>query len=734
MKVSACLKLPTKLSASVWLVLAGSVAGTTLDDCRALAYTDRDAAMGCYQALLLDPSTLAQAEALWGLGNTSAANRAFRVAAAEAPSDADIRVRWAHLYRQVHQAADAEALFNEALGLDPAHAGAKLGLAEIALGRFEDRARGLISEVLIQDPGHAGAKLLLARQALEVGDAQTALDSLRGLVDSSDLGVQLRAMALLAAVDHVHGNRQSSWPERALVRSPGYGALFETVAHFYIITRRYEQAVVLLERAVTLDRELWSAHATLGINLLRLNRFDEARRHLTRAHDGDPYDAQVVNTLRLLDSLDHYDLFSDEELVLRTHFDETGALAPYVRMLVRDGMRVIGERYGYTSDDPVVIELYPHHDDFAVRTSGLPGIGILGATFGDVVVMDSPSARGIDEGFDWASALWHELAHVVTLGATDNLVSRWYSEGISVLEEWQTGPSARRSVPLSFITAYREDRLLPVAALDEGFIRPKYPGQIGVSYLQAGHLCEYIAGAYGDAGLTAILAAYHDGADTLGAIRRALEVEPDTLDADFAAFLEERFAGIDPAQFEAAIAEAARLRAAGDWSAAAAAAQTAISMYPGYIGPNGPYPLLARAEAELGHLDDAIAALMAYWRAGGRQPATLETLAGWLDAGGRAEDALGVRRSLALIAPLSATNRALLGHLLMSAGHYEEALAEYRAHLSLKPHDQADAHYRLARAYQGLGRTIDARQHVLYALEIAPRFGAALSLLLEINP
>ena len=62
-----------------------------------------------------------------------------------------------------------------------------------------------------------------------------------------------------------------------------------------------------------------------------------------------------------------------------------------------------------------------------------------------------------------------------------------------------------------------------------------------------------------------------------------------------------------------------------------------------------------------------------------------------------------------------------------------EALDEYLAAQSLDPHDTADAHYRIARAYHRLNDTEHARRHVLLALEIAPRFSDALSLLLEIN-
>ena len=713
--------------------------------CRQLEISDPDAARTCYLDLLSNPSDAIRAEAAWALGNFQMANRAFRAAVEAAPGDAAARVRWGELFLSTYQVADAEALFGEALAIDPDNVAARLGLARVALGRFEARAKKIVEDVLAENPDNLRAKLLAARLALEVGDNEAAAKMLEAPLGSDDTRLQLEAMALGAALDHLRGSVPSPWEAEALDIHPGYGELFETVAHFYIITRRYREAITALERAVEVDPTLWTAHANLGINLLRVNRFDEARRALTRAHDGDPYNVEVVNTLRLLDSLDGWDALVGDDVILRMHPDESGALSGYVRHLVVDAVATVGERYGYVPDYPVVVELYPRHQDFAVRTSGLPGIGVLGVAFGDVVLMDSPAARSIEEGFDWASALWHEVAHVITLGATNNLVSRWFSEGVSVFEEWQTGPSrfhadetaqgaARyRAMPIGVVEAHREAEMLPVAVLDEGFIRPKYPGQIMVSYNQAGLLCEFIAHAYGQAALSRILDAYRKGRDTAGALESGLEVAPEAVDEAFAAYLDERFAGIDPAAFEAAMEEAANLASKGEWVAVARSARRAAENYPNAVGPNSPYPVLADAAERQGHRHAAVAALMRYWHAGGRSPTTLDRLAGWLDDAGRHEDALAVRRSLALVAPLAIENRMRLGDDLLAAGEPREALQEYLAAKSLDPHDAADAHYRLARAYHRLDETADARRHILLALEIAPRFEDALSLLLEIN-
>ena len=715
------------------IVATGAHADTTPEDCRRVGYSDRQAAAECYRGLLLDPSPAIQAEALWGLGDWQGANRAFRAAVSAAPGDADVRVRWARLHMDAHQDADAEDLFREALALDEGHIDAQVGLAEVAEGRFDVRAVAIANAVLERVPHHPGARFVLARGALTVGGVAKGRELVLPVVESDDPGARIEAMALLAAADHLEGEIPSPWTGRAVNETPYHGRVFETIAHFYVITRRYEEAVAMLERAVEVDPRLYSAHAALGTNLLRVNRFDEAQRHLARSFEGDPYDSEVVNTLRMLDSLHRFDLTEDTRLVLRTHRDETGALEGYVRRLVDDAIPGMGARYGHVVEEPVVIELYPHHDDFAVRTSGLPGLGILGATFGDVIAMDSPSARGIDDGFDWASALWHELAHVVTLNATDNLVSRWFSEGVSVLEEWRTGPSRSRSVPLEFVEAAQAGRMLPVEDLDGGFMRPETPGRVALSYVQAGLLCEYMEDTWGVAALARVLAAYADGADTPGAIRRGLELGPAELDARFEAHLDARFGQVDPEGFRANVQAAQRHLKEDDWSAAVETAREATGIYPDYVGPASAWPLLAQAEAGAGRMVEASAALTEYWRRGGRAPGTLRRLVEWLESEDRPAEALPVQRSLALVAPLVPEERRRLGDFLVEAGQYDDAILEYEAHLALRPHDRADAHYRLARAYRGADRLAAARRHVLYALEIAPRFRAALALLLEIE-
>ena len=69
---------------------------------------------------------------------------------------------------------------------------------------------------------------------------------------------------------------------------------------------------------------------------------------------------------------------------------------------------------------------------------------------------------------------------------------RWFTEGLAVHEETQASPEWGDRITPDVVAAMHEKKLLPVADLDRGFVRPEYPAQVIVSYFQAGRICDYI--------------------------------------------------------------------------------------------------------------------------------------------------------------------------------------------------------------------------------------------------
>jgi tetratricopeptide (TPR) repeat protein len=705
----------------------------------------RAEASTCYASLLAaDEDLRIKAEASWALGNYESANDFFKRAFEAYPDDPRTRARWGELFVITAKPQDGINLNQEALALDPEYVPAIINLAQIAAGRFEGQAREWVDDALAVDPDAISAHLLLARMELEVGNidaAEVSLDRALSLTEQRG-GPPVEVYALKASADLLRDVPDSPWIQRALDYNPGYGEAYATPAYFFVITRRYREAIEYYELAVEIEPDLYTAHTELGVNLLRENRIDEAYDHLVTSYNLFGYDQKTPNTLKLIDSFKNftvnlYNRDTDppgaaEGVILRLHQDETAVLTPYVLDLINKSIATFSERYAFTPAEPVIAELYPVPSDFSVRTAGLPGIGLLGVTFGYLVAMNSPP-RGLSGEFHWGTTLWHEMAHIFTLEATDHLVPRWFSEGVSVYEEWSTGPLPGRHIPSHVLQAMSEDKFLPVAELDEGFIRPVYENQVIVSYMQAGLICEFIAQSFGQSALIAMLDRFRQGDETAAAIEAALGIPSTEFDEQFAVHIEAEFgaalANLD--DWIQAQQEMLEYVNSAEWEKVRAPAARAIELLPFYVDNGSPYIYLARAEREAGELDAARETLESYFRLGGYNPEALLQLSRWSARDGDDAEAIEVLEAAVYVAPLDESVHGELGDLLV-ASRPAEALHEFMALADLNPHDQAGLNLRLAKAYLGLEDTDKATEHLLYALEIAPHYREAQQLLLDI--
>ncbi len=725
----------------------GAVADAAVNKCDDLHWHGKSSeANSCYQELLDgNGAWSAKAEAAWALGEFQLANEYFRLALRSSAEDVATLVRWGDLFAASHQNAEAMNIYRDALILDAENSYANLGAGRVLASSFEEAANGHLQAILANrsddDGATAGALLLAARISLENGNidsAQDSIDAAQNIIERNDWP-PLEVYALRAAVDLVQGVAVSEWTQKSLDYNPNYGGIYSIPAHFLVITRRYRDAIDLYQKAVDVEPSLAAAHESLGINLLRDNQISRARQHLETAYEEDPFSPRAVNTLRLLDSLTNFRVIDDPAvtadvpMVLRLHKDEADVIAPYAIALIADSIDEFSVRYDFKLKESVVVEMYPDHEDFAVRTAGMPGLGILGATFGYVVAMDSPSGRPASQ-FQWGTTLWHEMAHVFTLEATNHLVPRWFSEGVSVYEEWRSGPNAGVKIPLSVLQAMRDDRFLPVAELDEGFIRPSYEEQVIVSYMQAGLICKFIEHSFGAEKLVLMLTAYRDGLLTPEAIEFALSISAAEFDIVFFASVAEEYEQLlgNLEKWHDERQALAQKSAAKQWSEAAVSAMELIALMPEYVEMDSPYLALARAQTELGLQADAMQTLRSFWNHGGYAPAALIQLGQWLYDDGKTDAAIEVLQGVNLVDPLHQELHGMLGDMLLEADRAVDALREFEVALALRPHDLATAWYRIAQAHAALGQTSAAQSDLLQALDVAPGFRPAQRLLLQL--
>lgn len=735
------------LQAARRLALAGALvtaavqagyAAPTAEECGALSHHGRsDEARGCFTKMVAAADPYTRAEGFWGLGQYSEARDQFQAAIKAQPKNPAYRVRFGRMLLERFNPQDAAALFQEALDLHKDDPPALVGLALVAAGSFENKAVEFAQRALVGDPKLVEAQELLAQFALEDSNPEKAAREADKAIALSPEA--LDAMAIRATIDWMADKSVSKdgmpWIGRILAINPRYGEAYALAGHFFVVNRRYEEGIEFYRKAIALDPELWGARSELGINLMRLGLEQEAREHLELCYEKGYRNAATVNTLRLIDSYKNFETFRSGNTVLRLHRKEAEVLRPYVEPELKRAITTYEAKYKMKLERPVQLEMYPDHEDFAVRTLGMPGLGALGVTFGYVVAMDSPSGRP-PGSFHWDSTMWHELSHVFVLGATHHLAPRWFGEGMAVYEETAVAPDWGDRLSPPVIEAMRDKKLLPILEIDRGFIRPTYPSQVIVSYFQAGEICSYIASKWGYEKLLGMMHAFGAGKTTAQVVEQELQVKPEVFDGDFLAWLDARYGKTVRSfdEWKKRMRSLAQSDKAKKFDEVIRDGPATRELFPDYVEDGNAYELLSDAYLVRDDKAAAMAELERYADVGGRSPLLLERLAGLQREAGKKTEAARTLTKLLYIYPVQDQQlHQSLGDLWFELGDNGKAILEYSAVVALHPSDQATTQYNLAKAYRVAQRIPEAKEHLLLSLEAAPGYRPAQKMLLELS-
>jgi tetratricopeptide (TPR) repeat protein len=703
-------------------------------DCSALAlHGERERSQACYEALTQSPDPYLRAEGDWGMERYQQANDEFRAAVARDDHSALYRIRWGRLMHERFNDTDAAQLFAEALQREPKNAQAYLGLALVSSTGFDDKAMDYLGKALQLDPTLVAAHELSADLALEDSNpdvARTEAETALHLAPDA-----LDAMAIEAAIALLSDQSPESWIQRILQINPGYGRAYALIAHHLVLNRRYEEAAQYYRKAIAVDPRLWSARSQLAINLMRLGEQQEPQQLLEACYNAGYRDPATVNSLRLLDSYKNFVSIEDERTILRLNRNEAELLQLYFKPLLESALATYASTFKMKLSERVQVEVYPDHEDFAVRTLGLPGLGALGVTFGNVVAMDSPSGRR-PGSFNWASTLWHEMNHVYVLTATHHRAPRWFAEGLAVHAQGVAKPEWAEHLTPDDIEALAQKKLLPVADLDRGFIRPEYPEQILVSYYEAGRICDYIQQRWGADTLLTMVRLYAQPISTPAVIQQALGVDAAQFDTQFQAWLYQDVGSIVTSldDWRTQLKHLGQLVTAHQYDQALGVGESVRHLYPRYVGDSNAYSSLAQIYVTRKQPTAAIEVLRDYQRYGGEDPTLLKQLAALEEQSGQSETAAATLDSINEIYPVNDEDlHAHLGRLWLAQHNAAGAIREYSAMVASHPLDQAGALYHLAEAYYAARDSKQAEQNVLKALEAAPGYRPAQQLLLQIE-
>lgn len=674
------------------------------------------------------------------------------------PNHREPRLALGELALEKHDLSLAEEIFREAVEIHPMDPDIHFGLGRSLLESNIVEAAEHFEKALELNPQHIPTWLLKADRAIDAENYESAEASLANVLAINPQHPVALAFKSVLAVVHSDDETASDLRDAALAYWD------ENPEVDYIIGRELSQKYRFAEgaqhqrQALEFDAGYLAAHKQLAEDLLRLGEEEEGWQLVESAFAEDAYDVPLYNLIQLRDDLERFTTIEDEHFLLRMETREAAIYGSSVLDLLTRARQSLGEKYGWEPAEPIIVEIFPDSDDFAVRTFGLPGAGgYLGVCFGRVITAQSPATLTM-QGTNWESVLWHEYAHVVTLNLTKHRMPRWLSEGISVHEERQRDPGCGERMNRQYRELIAGGELTPIAELSEAFLSPDSAIHLQFAYYESSLVVDYIIDTYGIEKLHEILHDLGDGVFINDSIERQLGpmefVEGEFRDYVMAqtfsysplvdwstppllatSTIEEwmTWQNSNPFNLEGALHTADLLVDAGRLEEAADVLEEIHLVSQELRGRDAPAIKLAEVYRLLEDTDREREVLAGYAERDGSALAVYRRLAEIDTARGDWQAVFEDSRKALAVNPLDAATHRAAARSAEQLQRWSESAVSYAALVELDPTDPAEWHYRLARCYWEQGMVEPARRQVLMSLEIAPRFRGAQQLLLAIH-
>lgn len=698
----------------------------------------------------------------------------------------------ARLYLEKYNEAEATRELNAALAINPHAAELHAAAAELALQGYNlDEARRSIDRALQLNPKLLSAWQLKADWLMadfKVEDAAQMLEQALPLnpVSEETLG---RLAAAYVVLDGFHpgrpGSRFQKLNDQIIERNPHSGVFFFTIGTRLEERRKFAEAEHFLQQAIERLPQLVGPQAALGMMYMRLGDEPRAQKLLDEAFKIDPFNLRVSNTLKVLEVLASYETLETEHFVIKFDAEKDKVLARHAAdYLENEVYPVLCKQFGFEPQGKSLFEIFNQarntrgHGWFSARMVGLPYIGTVGACAGKMVAMASPN--DMPEKFNWARVLKHEFVHVLNLQQTDFNIPHWYTEALATLNEGYPRPESWNRLLAERLA---DGGLFNLDNINLGFIRPQSSDGWQMAYCQSELYAEYMLATYGDDALARLLAAYRENPNTRAALRSAFNVEQADFEQGYLKFVQEIVAALSVSQKPEVLTFAELVRAQqadprdADLAARLAVAHFERRSYPQArqlarkaleLKPKQQQAsyVVARLQLLVGDEDQAVEVLNAALDQAAPDEKLVTLLAGLRIKAQKYDEAERLyllaaehdpqnnvwRRALARVYLLSGNDGKLTEVLAQLAGQDSDdftvrkklaqlALAgqEYSAAVNWANQAtqidvlDADAHWMLAQAYRGLGKSKEARRALNTVLEIDSNYPGAETLLKELR-
>jgi tetratricopeptide (TPR) repeat protein len=734
-----------------------------------------------------------QAALMKGLDPKRVLDGIFEPARKADPTSRDTYLAIGNLALEKHDFALAAKRFQEGLKQLPDDPDLRCGLARAYAPSDGSLMAEALDKALERNSNHVGSLLLLADRSIDAEEyAETGrlLDRIKTINPSEP-----DAWAYRAVLAHLKHQPEEEAQARLKglkfwTNNPRVDFLIgQKLSQNY----RFTEGSAHQRQALTFDPDYLPAKGQLSQDLLRLGEEAEGWKLAEEVQKQDGYDVEMFNLTTLHDNMARFASLTNRDFVVRMGAHEAGVYGAQVLDLLERARTNLCAKYGFEVQRPTFVEIFPEQKDFAVRTFGMPGNpGYLGVCFGTLITANSPAATP-GHPVNWQAVLWHEFCHVVTLQLTRNKMPRWLSEGISVYEEMQNNPTWGQRMTPRYREMVMAGELTPVSKLSGAFLMPPTPMHLQFAYYESCLVVEFIVQKYGLDHLKAILTDLGAGKEINEAIA-AHTIAMEDLEKEFSAFMHQRALDLaprldwekpdledlmdgkglakdsattnssapdlssdskadapgtknlsrsasgnlsqwiqaHPTNYYALIQKAKMLLNRHDYELAKEPLNKLLDLYPSQTGSDSAYAMVASVHRTLGETNAEREVLTRFAQQDDEAYEAYLRLAELATGSGDWPTVvLNAQRSIA-VNPLVATPYQFLANASKHLDNLEQSIVANRALVQLDPPNAAEVHFELGQALYRAGDP-DAKRNVLQALEEAPRYRAALALLLKME-
>ena len=707
--------------------------------------------------------------ASWLLDNFHDANSLFSEATRANPNNLEAHVLWGDLFLEKYNASDAERSYQEVLDINSRHVPALVGMAKVA---GDERA---LTRALAINPNSVLALETYGQLLLMNSRDEEAKEYFERALNLNPQSLKTLSILAAQAIFNQRPEEYEQYKARVDAFSPNNPQFLGDIADTFGNNYLFAEAVEFARAAIKSDPEYWQGYTLLGSNLIRLGEEVEGKENLEIGFENDPFNVMTSNMLKVFDTLETYETLESEHFKVHMSENDADILWPYMEPLLEESWDTLTAKYGFEPEGPILIEVFENSADFAVRSVGLPDIGpLVGICFGKVVTLISPDTLAAN----WQEIVWHEFMHVITLQMTNNRMPRWLSEGISVWEEREGRSYWGRSQGLDLVRAAKDEKLLHVKDLNSGFSGARDNADLGFAYFQSYLVVDYISEEYGFDKLLELIDQYAVVKDESDRFDEVFQLTLDQFDNGFRSWINQRVEEINvyvhsedvpdegeghghgirenssailaelynnaslkqhmsarieenPRDFQAHLQLGIVLFKEEDYEQAKFHLITANDMLPSYTGYPSPALVLSQIydreenqQEQLHWLEILLQNLQHDYESA----IVLAEQALKNEQFERAE--YYIDRAIQ-VDPYRSSVHELKARYADRVGDSGLAVTEYEVLLKLEINDPVEARTDLAEAYLNNGQVDEARQSVLYALEVAPSYRRAQEVLLQ---